>query len=299
MNLFLRSSVVLAALAIAAPAAAQPSEPATEEAPSAADRLFETIQWQDGPDTARLGDQSRVSVPENCRFTAAAGARTFMIVTENPPAGNEMGVLLCASSDDEEDKPWFVVFSWDDSGYVRDDDAEELDADAILASLQESTKAGNSERASRGWSTISLTGWVRAPYYDQRTNNLTWATNLRDDASQGTSVNHSVRLLGRGGVMNADLVIDPSQLAAAMPEFDRIVATHAFIPGRKYSEWREGDKVAAYGVTALVAGGGVALAAKSGLLAKFGKFIFVAVAGLLAWLRSLFSGRKKDAAGPE
>jgi uncharacterized membrane-anchored protein len=296
MHAFLRTSIiVVAALGIAAPASAQPSEPPTEEAPSAAQKLFATISWQDGPDTARIGNESQVAVPENCRFTGAAGARTFMLVTENPPAGNELGVLLCAESD--EAQPWFVVFSFDDSGYVRDDDAEELDADAILASLQESTQAGNRERTSRGWGTISLTGWVRPPYYDQGTNNLTWATNLRDDASQNASVNHSVRLLGRGGVMNADLVIDPAQLAAAMPEFDRIVATHTFVPGRKYSEWREGDKLAAYGVTALVAGGGVAIAAKSGLLGKFAKFIFLGVAGVLAWLRSLFSRRKQDAEG--
>ena len=287
-------ALVLAALAIAAPASAQPSDPATEEAPSAAEQLFETIAWQDGPATALIGNESQVAIPENCRFTGAAGARTFMVVTENPPSGNELGVLLCAES--EESQPWFVVFSFDDSGYVRDDDAGELDADAILASLQEGTKQGNSERASRGWSTMTLTGWVRAPYYDPRTNNLTWATNIKDDATNSATVNHSVRLLGRGGVMHADLVIDPSQLTATMPEFDRIVATHAFVPGRRYSEWREGDKLAAYGVTALVAGG---IAAKTGLLAKLGKFIVVAVVGALAWLRSLFTGRKRETQRPE
>lgn len=283
------SAAVLALLALAAPARAQSDETADVGGASAAERLFETIQWLDGPDTARIGSESQVAVPANCRFTGAAGARTFMLVTENPPAGNELGVLLCAK--DEESQPWFVVFSWDDSGYVRDDDAGELDADAILASLREGTEEGNQERQSRGWSTMTLTGWVRPPYYDPRTQNLTWATNIRDDASRSESVNHSVRLLGRGGVMHADLVIDPSQLAATMPEFDKIVSTHSFVAGRRYSEWREGDKMAAYGVTALVAGG---IAAKTGLLGKLAKFLWVGVLGVVAWLRSLFGGKKHE-----
>ncbi|HVH12323.1 MAG TPA: DUF2167 domain-containing protein [Longimicrobium sp.] len=286
-------TLLLGLLVTAAPVRAQaaPEDGGASDA-STAEMLFASIEWQDGPDTAHVGAESKVVVPENCRFTGAPGARTFMVVTENPPSGNELGVLLCQSS--EEGEPWFVVFSFDDSGYVRDDDAGELDADAILKTLQEGNRQGNAERRSRGWGTTTLTGWVRAPYYEPRTNNLTWATNLRDDASSEITVNHSVRLLGRGGVMHADLVIDPSQLTATMPEFDRIVSTHQFVSGRRYSEWREGDKLAAYGVTALVAGGAGAIAAKSGLLAKFAKFIWVGVLGALAWLRSLFSGRKQE-----
>jgi uncharacterized membrane-anchored protein len=297
------SALLLATLSIAAPARAQgpnaQSEPAQPGAAAAAlsEELFARIQWEEGPDTAQLGAESRVAVPENCQFTGKNGVRDFMFATENSPSGNELGMLLCSASEDSQ--PWFVVFSFDDSGYVKDDDAGDLDADAILESLQEGTKQDNEQRKSRGWGTMTLSGWVRPPYYDQRTNNLTWATNIVDDATRDASVNHSVRLLGRGGVMHVDLVVDPSQMAATVPEFDRIVATHAFVPGKKYSEWREGDKMAAYGVTALVGGGAVAVAAKSGLLGKLMKFIVVAVVGLGAWLRSLFSGKKRDDGRPE
>jgi uncharacterized membrane-anchored protein len=292
MTTSIRSSILLLALlACALPAGAQGPDAGTDPAADASEQLFASIQWQEGPDSARIGSESQIAVPENCRFTGAPGARNFLIATENPPSGNELGILVCAAS--EESDPWFVVFSFDDSGYVRDTDAGDLDADAILASLRESNVEGNKERSARGWSPLILAGWVRAPHYDPQTHNLTWATKVQAPG-EDPSVNHSVRLLGRGGVMNADLVTSPEDFAANLPAFDEIVATHAFLPGRRYAEWREGDKLAGYGLTALVAGGAGAIAAKSGLLGKLFKVIVVAVVGALAWLRSLFSGKKRN-----
>jgi uncharacterized membrane-anchored protein len=283
-------SVLALALAASLPAHAQGPNAQDEQAPTASDQLFASIEWQEGPDSVQIGAESRIAVPENCQYTGAEGARTFLIATENPPSGDELGILVCAES--EESDPWFVVFSFDDSGYVRDTDAGDLDADAILATLRDSNKQGNEARRARGWAPLVLEGWANSPHYDSRTNNLTWATRL----SSGTdiSVNHSVRLLGRGGVMNADLVIDPSQYEANIPAFDRIMSTHSFLPGRRYSEWREGDKLAEYGLTALVAGGAGALAAKSGLLGKLFKLIGVAVVGAIAWIRSLFSRKDRE-----
>ena len=41
---------------------------------------------------------------------------------------------------------WFVVFDFSDMGYVKDDDKDELDAKAILASIKEGTEASNKVR---------------------------------------------------------------------------------------------------------------------------------------------------------
>jgi uncharacterized membrane-anchored protein len=267
--------------------------------------LFQSIAWNAGPTKAELGDESHLSVPEGCRFTGADGARTFLELTENPPSGSEKGVLLCQAGATGENM-WFVVFSFDPSGYVKDDDGKSLDADAILTSIKRGTEQGNRERRKRGWETINIDGWVRSPYYDQQTHNLTWSLKALSPSGDAT-VNHSVRLLGRGGVMHADLVAEASTLDQAVAAFDGIIATHAFVPGRTYAEWREGDKIASYGLTALVAGGVGAAVVKSGLLAKLGrliiaiiiamkKLIVVAVVGIGAWLKSLF--RKKEEATP-
>ena len=285
------------------PAAAQEADAHAE----ARRQMFDAIAWADGPAQGRLGSVAEVRVPAGCRFTERNGAKAFMEATQNPPSGREQGVLLCttgqedAAAADSERSTWFVVYSYNPSGYVRDDEQGKLDADAILASLRDGTEAGNRERRSRGWEPLSLEGWVRPPFYDPATHNLTWSTQVRS-ASDGPSVNHSVRLLGRGGVMHADLVVSPEQLATTLGRFDQVVAGTTFSTGETYGEWREGDKVAEYGLTALVAGGAGAAAVKLGFFGKMWKvllaivigakkLVFVAVLGGLAWLKSLFKKR--------
>jgi hypothetical protein len=53
--------------------------------------------------------------------------------------------------------------------------------------------------------------------------------------------------------------------------------------------FQPGDRLAGYGLTALVGGGAVAVAAKTGLLQKFGKFLVFLVVGALAGLKKLLS----------
>ena len=264
-------------------------------AQDSANDAFDKIPWEPGPILGELGPEAQVAVPDDCLFTGGDGTRQFMELTENPTNGNERGTVLCRilKADGETESTWFAVFEFDDSGYVKDDEKESLDADAILASLKEGNEHGNRERKERGWDAIYLDGWQRAPHYDEKTSNLTWATRLHNDQG-GQTLNHSVRLLGRGGVMSVDLVVSPEHYEAALPVFHAVVGDFRYKSGHTYAEWREGDRIASYGLTALVAGGaGVALA-KSGLLQKFGKAILLALAGAVAAVRKFFFGKGKD-----
>ncbi|HEY9226504.1 MAG TPA: DUF2167 domain-containing protein [Gemmatimonadaceae bacterium] len=267
--------------------------------------LFDRISWSTGPADGPLGTVGQVRVPPFCRFTGEKGAKTFMEATENPPSGNEVGVLLCASASDS--SQWFVVFSYDASGLVRDDEKGKLDQAAILSTIQRGTEAGNKERRQRGWEEIEVAGWERAPYYDTTTRNLTWSTRVKAKGASEVSVNHSVRLLGRGGVMHADLVAGQEELASAVAAFDGIVSEFEYLPGSRYSEWREGDKVAEYGLTALIAGGAGAAAVKLGLFGKMWKFIvalvlalkkliIVGVLAVVAFVKRLFGGKTNEPA---
>jgi uncharacterized membrane-anchored protein len=132
-----------------------------------------------------------------------------------------------------------------------------------------------------------------APHYDEQSRNLTWATRLHsEDNSQ--VLNHSVRLLGRGGVMSVDLVVSPEYYEQALPVFNAVVGDFKYKTGHTYAEWRDGDKIAAYGLTALVAGGAGAVLAKTGLLQKFGKAILLGLAAGVAAIRKLLFGKRKD-----
>ena len=268
---------------------------------------IDRIPWADGPLVGGLGTVAEIEVPAYCRYTDDKGAKMFMEATENTASGSELAILLCA--DPQADSAmWFVVFSFDKSGYVRDDERKSLDAAAILKTLRRGNDAANSERERRGWEQLVIGGWEREPYYDTLTNNLTWSLRVAAKGSPEVSVNHSVRLLGRRGVMHADLVADPADMANAVVAFDSIIATYAYVPGHTYAEWREGDKVAAYGLTALVAGGAGVAAAKFGLFGKFWKaivgilvaakkLVIVVVVAIAAFLKRLFGRKEASVAG--
>jgi uncharacterized membrane-anchored protein len=254
---------------------------------------FERIPWQTGPVMGDLGGEAQIQVPEGCLFTGTLGTGQFLELTQNPAAGNERGTIVC-NMDTEGIEPWFVVFSYVDMGHVKDDERDKLDADEILESLREGNLEGNKARAERGWGVLTIEGWAKPPYYDQATNNLTWAT-LVSTGSEGNSVNHSVRLLGREGVINADLVSNEAQFAAVLPTFDQMVGGFSFKTGHEYAAWKEGDRVAEIGLTALVAGGAGVIAAKTGLLAKLWKGIVALGVAAIAAIKKLF-GKKTPAA---
>ncbi|HKY34216.1 MAG TPA: DUF2167 domain-containing protein [Candidatus Polarisedimenticolia bacterium] len=258
---FLAAAGVAAALLTALPASAQ-EEP-------------DPINWQPGPMTADLGEIAQIAVPAGYVFADAGEARRLLELMGNPTSGIELGVVMPDTPEGQ--TPWFVFFEFDPVGYVKDDEKEDLDAPALLASIREGNDKANAFRKDRGWSTLDITGWEVPPFYNEQTNNLEWA--IRGSSEGDGVVNYSTRLLGRKGVMSVDLVLSPEQLAAAKPAYQALLPGFSYKSGERYAEFRSGDKIAAYGLTALVAGGAGAMAAKSGLLAKFWKVI---VAGLVA-----------------
>jgi uncharacterized membrane-anchored protein len=291
---------ILATLAVmsAPPIAAQDGVHPTKRA------LFNSIEWTEGEKQVDIGNLAEFTVPAGCQYADAEGARKFLVLTENPASGREQGVLFCrgnAVDSSAAGRPWFVLFTFDPSGYVRDDE-KKLDADKILASIRAGTAQGNELRKSRGWDELTIDGWIRSPHYDPTTHNLTWSIRAHSGADDAT-VNHSVRLLGRRGVLNADLVAAPEQLESIGGTFDAVVGSTSFLSGHKYSEWRKGDKVAAYGLTALVVGGAGVAATKLGLFgklakyfavvfAKLGKVIVGGVVALIAGLPAVFKRKK-------
>jgi uncharacterized membrane-anchored protein len=88
--------------------------------------------------------------------------------------------------------------------------------------------------------------------------------------------------------MHAILVSSPDRLSHDVAEFKTALVDYAFVPGERYAEFRAGDRVAEYGLAALVLGGAAAVATKSGFLKAFGKLIVVGAIGLGGALLALF-----------
>jgi len=259
------------------------------------------IPWRKGPAELTLADQAVVRVPAGFLVTGKDGTKKLLELTGNLVSGDEVGAIVPEVSADS--LMWFAIFEYRNVGHVSDSDKDSIDAGRLLKTLQEGNAHANEERRRRHLPTMTITGWERPPSYDSETHDLTWAL-LGVSDSGGVSVNHSVRILGRGGTMSVDLVLAPALYARVLPSFDSLITTFRFRDGRRYADFTKGDKVAAFGLTALIAGGVGAVAAKTGLLAGLGKFLFVillalkkaivvVVLGIVAFFRKLFGGIRK------
>lgn len=255
----------------------QSPSPTPAEQPPA----IEGVKWQEGPSTGELGNTAQVQVPAGYVFAGGDDTRLIMEANRNPATGRELGFVSPAAEE------WFAVFEYDDVGYVRDDEKHSLDADALLESIKAGTEAGNKERLRRGWPAMTILGWEQPPRYDEVTHNLEWA--IRAESDGAPVVNYNTRLLGRGGVMEVTLVTDASELNATLPKFKKMLAGFEFKPGQKYGEFRTGDKMAAYGLTGLIVGGGTAVLVKSGAFKWLWKGLVVAGLALAAFIKKIFS----------
>ena len=72
------------------------------------------LAWQPGPSEGRIGDKATIKVPEGFLFLDARNTSRFLELMGNPPRD---GHYLFAPQTLE----WFSVFSFDPSGYVKDD----------------------------------------------------------------------------------------------------------------------------------------------------------------------------------
>jgi len=239
------------------------------------------VKLQAGPVTVPLGKAAELKLPAGYQFVGKDSLDRFYELTQNVRRGNEVGVVIAPG--------YMLFFDYDEIGYVKDEDKDKLDADKLMKSMSEGQEAANEDRKSRGWDQMKLKGWATPPHYDATTNNLKWAINLSSsqDEFKQIWINESIRLLGRAGVMNVTLASSNDGFKVAEAEADKLLAGNfSYVSGQKYAEFKSGDKVAAYGLSALVLGGAGVLAAKAGLLAKLGillgKFWKAIVFGLIA-----------------
>lgn len=269
------------------PLAAQDEAPAAEPESFAAAIEQAGVPLIAGPATVRLGEVAEIQLPEGFKAVPADAVATFYELTRNAMNGREVGVIIAPPPGE-----WMLFFDYDPIGYVKDDEKDQLDADALMRNMTENQEAANAQRAERGWDAIKTAGWAIKPHYDSTTNNLKWAVSLTSSADNHTEewINESVRLLGRSGVMNVTLVTDTSSFPVDTVAAGELLAGRfSYVEGQRYAEFRAGDKVAEYGLAALVLGGAGAVAYKLGFLQKFWKVLVAGGIAVAAGLGKLFN----------
>lgn len=283
-------SLLLAVSLFAVPAFAQPAPAPAEPEAAAPEGAGEPEPlppgMTEGPAKVKLGSNAELNVAAGDIFGDAATAKRLLEQGGNLISGREMGILLGQEAT--------VIFEFDEVGYVKDDDKDQLDADKMLTSLREGQEAANEELKKLGRPELELPGWQVKPHYDEKSHNLEWAPLVRNKSSGKETVNYNVRILGRRGVTEAVLLVSPDKFEAQLPWFRSALGGFTYVQGEDYASFRQGDRIAEYGLAALVTGGVVAAAAKSGLLGRLWKFIVLGIAGLGAFLKKLFGGGDKQ-----
>jgi uncharacterized membrane-anchored protein len=185
----------------------------------------------------------------------------------NPPDPDmNQGMIFPSKYSPLDDETWAVTIDYSEEGYVSDEDAGEIDYDELLAEMKADVEASNEARKSMGYETIHLLDWASKPFYDQTNNKLHWAKEIQFEGIPENTLNYSIRALGRKGILELNFIASMSQLPEIQQNMDEVMQMTAFNPGFRYDEFDPSiDKVAAYGIGALVAG---KVLAKVGILAK-------------------------------
>jgi len=249
-----------------------------------------------GPADIELSGQAVLRLPAGRVFVPQPQAMRLLNAMGNPGNDPRLQGLIFPEGNDN----WFMTVRYDASGYVKDDDAREWNADDLLKSYREGTEASNAERVKLGVPAIEIIGWAEKPAYDGASHRLVWAMSSRDkgapaNAPQG--VNYNTYALGREGYVSLNLVTALNDLPQHKGAAHQLLDALAYKDGKRYVDFNEKtDHVAEYGLAALVVGvaakklGLIALAAA--FFAKFAKVILLVLALLGGGFLKFFGKRK-------
>ncbi|HUA66418.1 MAG TPA: DUF2167 domain-containing protein [Alphaproteobacteria bacterium] len=272
-----------------------------DDSAAAAEKILQSLQYKHGDINIQDG-LATLNVPANFKYLDAADARKVLVqLWNNPPeqADDVMGMLMPADVGPLDSNCWVVTISYDNDGHVPDDDASKINYDDLLKQMQQAVRDHNKERTDKGYPAIELVGWAAPPRYDAPTHKLYWAKEIKFEGEPENTLNYEIRILGRRGVLDLEAVADMRQLPEIEQQTPDILNMVDFDQGNRYADFDpKVDKVAKYGIAALVAGGVAGVAAKLGLfkliwvfILACKKFIILGIAAIAAFFKKIFKGR--------
>ncbi len=293
------TTLVLAVLSLALSAGASDGQFVTNRLQAML--LVQGLKYQHGEVNLHNG-LAKLDVPPEFKFLDRANTEKVLVnLWRNPASPDTLGMLFPADKGPLDEDCWAVTISYAADGYVKDDDASNINYSELLTQMQKDAQRANRERVKRGYPSAELVGWATPPHYDAKAHKLYWAKEIRFGGEPGTTLNYNIRMLGRRGVLVVNAIANMNQLQTIEQSTPEILGMINFNEGHRYVDFNpKSDKVAAYGIAALVAAG---VAAKLGLFkllwvfvlgAK--KLIIVVVAVIATWFKKLF--RRKDIPGP-
>jgi uncharacterized membrane-anchored protein len=245
------------------------------------DSLEATFNYQTG-EIKFDNNIGTLSVPQGFRYLDSDQTRYVLHdLWGNPGGEGTMGMLVPANIPITSLESWAFIITYEEMGYVKDDDADDIDYDELLEELQSETSEENEQRTKEGYEPISIVGWATTPFYDKNKKILHWAKEIKFGEAEENTLNYNVRVLGRKGVLVLNAVASMSALEEVKGNIDPVLTAFAYSEGNQYDDFDpEIDEVAAWTIGGLVAGKVLAKAGILALLLKNIKLIGLAMVGL-------------------
>ncbi len=275
---------------------------AQEKVPNAAEtaafqKMMKTIgglQYRSG-EISLAGGKAKLKLGEDFQYLDPANARKVLVdIWNNPPdAGSTDGMIVPKGVSFLDDNGWVAVLQWSEDGYVKDGEFDSTNFDEMLTKLKEAHHESSLERVKQNYPAMELKGWAQPPHYDKQTHKLFWAKQF-DVHGDTDQLNYDIRVLGRAGIMEVSIMSTMPQIRDIEAKAPMILSMVEFTEGNRYADYKAGDKVASYGIAALIAGG---VLAKSGFfkvalifILKFWKLFAVGAVAIVAGLKKLLGG---------
>lgn len=276
-----RILTVSVVLLLAIPGIARAADATQEDSPTV--KEIKAMHWMRSGDLHFDRSHSTLSLPAGFAGVAGGDAVRFDELINGSKDEKTEGILLSKNDDT-------VFFQFIESGYVTIDDWESLDPTAMINSIRENTEESNAVRRQHGLKPLHVKGWLHPPSFDRPTKTVFWAISI--DRDNGSALVNSVALrLGRTGYEKIIWAAEPEAFTAAGGTLDPMLRAHSYDAGQRYEDHAAGDKLAGYGVAALVgavAGAKLAkVAAAGGALLLFKKFWFLVLAPIALFYRKI------------
>jgi len=233
------------------------------------------------------------------RYLDPAETEKLLVGWGNQPGSETQGAIVPTEVEPFSDNGWAVIVTYENDGHIDDSDARDMNYDDMLKDMKEGTESANKERKQAGYDAVHLIGWAEKPHYDSSTKKVYWAKELSFEGAPSHTLNYDVRVLGREGVLSMNAVAGIGQLAQIRDDMRPLIEVAEFNEGHRYADYNsKTDKLAEYGLGALIAGG---VAAKLGLFGKLFAVILAAKKVIIAGAIALFGFiarlfKKKDSA---
>ncbi|TDP01618.1 DUF2167 domain-containing protein [Flavobacterium sp. 245] len=261
------------------------------------DKIEKSFTYESGKIKLPEGDGT-LNVPKGFKFLN--GKQTQDVLSNlwgNPEDKTILGSLVPDGKGLTHADSWMFVISYQGDGYVKDDDAGEIDYDDLLKTMKEDVATENAERKKGGYPEVQLIGWASKPYYDNTLKVLHWAKELQFGQDKEHTLNYDLRVLGRKGMYNISAVAGVNQLAEVKASIPGIIQSVEFNDGNKYLDFdADTDTVAAWTIGGLVAGKVLAKVGFFAIVAKFAKVIVIGIVAAFAAVKKFFFGSKDQVA---